>query len=182
MPGGGGRNSLDHYTGNHSAGAAGFRPGLAGSLETRTNMTRGTKIGGRSTAEVNTVLNEANYDEPTWNAASVNGLRNRLEGWSPQLTMPHLHNRVHVWVGGDMGPATSPNDPVFFLNHCNVDRIWAGWQLRPGPRSYVPTTGSAAELFRHRLNDPLYSVLTSFEPRIAQVLDISAFYDYDVLP
>ena len=134
------------------------------------------------TAQVSAVLNQANYDEPTWNAFSADGLRNRLEGWAPRPTMPHLHNRVHVWTGGDMGPATSPNDPVFFLNHCNVDRIWAGWQARPGPRPYVPTTGSAAELFRHRRNDPLYSVLTSFEPRINQVLNVTQFYDYDVLP
>jgi tyrosinase len=22
----------------------------------------------------------------------------------------------------------APNDPVFYLNHCNVDRLWAEWQ------------------------------------------------------
>lgn len=26
---------------------------------------------------------------------------------------------------GDMGPATSPNEPLFFLHHANVDRVWA---------------------------------------------------------
>ena len=42
-----------------------------------------------------------------------------------------MHNLVHRWVGGSMGPGTSPNDPVFFLHHCNVDRIWvslAHWE------------------------------------------------------
>lgn len=24
-----------------------------------------------------------------------------------------------------MGPATSPNEPLFFLHHANVDRVWA---------------------------------------------------------
>lgn len=24
-----------------------------------------------------------------------------------------------------MGPATSPNEPLFFLHHANVDRAWA---------------------------------------------------------
>jgi tyrosinase len=39
-----------------------------------------------------------------------------------------MHNRVHICIGGDMGSSTSPNnDPVFYLNHCNVDRIWAVW-------------------------------------------------------
>ena len=39
-----------------------------------------------------------------------------------------LHNRVHLWVGGNMAPMTSPNDPVFFLHHCFVDKAWADWQ------------------------------------------------------
>jgi hypothetical protein len=29
-------------------------------------------------------------------------------------------DRVHVWVGGDMLPGTSPNDPAFFLDPCFV--------------------------------------------------------------
>ncbi|HEX5847186.1 MAG TPA: tyrosinase family protein, partial [Rhodoplanes sp.] len=27
-----------------------------------------------------------------------------------------------------MAPMTSPNDPVFFLHHCFVDKAWADWQ------------------------------------------------------
>ena len=135
-----------------------------------------------TTPEVNAVLSDPQYDAPDYTAFSTAGLRNRLEGWTPRLTMPHLHNRVHVWVGGDMGPATSPNDPVFFLNHCNVDRIWTSWQASPNAGPYVPVSGPANELFRHRLNDPMYSVLTDFEPRISQVQDVSQLYDYDALP
>jgi tyrosinase len=32
---------------------------------------------------------------------------------------------VHSVIFGDMGPATSPNEPLFFLHHGNVDRVWA---------------------------------------------------------
>ena len=64
------------------------------------------------------------YDSPYWDVFS-RGFRNALEGWP---NGPQLHNRVHVWVGGSMELTTSPNDPVFFLNHCNVDRLWALWQ------------------------------------------------------
>ena len=49
-----------------------------------------------------------------------------------------LHNRVHIWVGGDMGPGTSPNDPVFYLHHCNVDRLWALWQHAHPASGYLP--------------------------------------------
>ncbi|TPQ27214.1 tyrosinase family protein [Methylomonas koyamae] len=38
------------------------------------------------------------------------------------------HNTVHTSVGGAAGTASSPNDPIFFLLHCNVDRLWALWQ------------------------------------------------------
>jgi tyrosinase len=64
------------------------------------------------------------FDTPYWDVFSK-GFRNALEGFT---NGPQLHNRVHVWVGGSMELMTSPNDPVFFLNHCNVDRIWALWQ------------------------------------------------------
>jgi tyrosinase len=41
------------------------------------------------------------------------------------------HGSAHVWVGqgGWMGSVpTAVRDPVFFLLHCNVDRLWAKWQ------------------------------------------------------
>jgi tyrosinase len=37
------------------------------------------------------------------------------------------HNGVHGTILGDMGNYMSPLDPIFWLHHCNVDRIWASW-------------------------------------------------------
>lgn len=37
------------------------------------------------------------------------------------------HNRVHSLIGGDMVTLFSPRDPIFWLHHCNIDRIWASW-------------------------------------------------------
>jgi tyrosinase len=94
---------------------------------------------------------------------------------------------VHVWVGGDMGPGTSPNDPVFYLNHCNADRIWEEWMAHRG-RLYEPDDTADASLFRQRLNDPLLSMLTQAQPAISQTLDLTNLVDagrvptYDVLP
>lgn len=39
-----------------------------------------------------------------------------------------VHNSPHRWVGGTMARRESPADPVFWLHHVNVDRIWAQWQ------------------------------------------------------
>jgi tyrosinase len=122
------------------------------------------------------------YDKEPWDTDSE-GLRNELEGW---FNGPGLHNRVHVWIGGDMGPASSPNDPVFYLNHCNVDRIWAGWQEIHGNPSYVPGLQAENSLRGHRLNDYLFAITTSnlFDPiyrgrvRPADLLDVSARYNY----
>ncbi|KAG9254535.1 uncharacterized protein F5Z01DRAFT_109692 [Emericellopsis atlantica] len=44
------------------------------------------------------------------------------------------HAQVHSVIFGDMGPATSPNEPLFFLHHANVDRAWAKWQGRNATR------------------------------------------------
>jgi tyrosinase len=40
-----------------------------------------------------------------------------------------IHNSGHVWVGGSMGSISfAPCDPVFWMHHCEIDRIWAEWQ------------------------------------------------------
>ncbi|KAH6991259.1 monooxygenase [Ilyonectria sp. MPI-CAGE-AT-0026] len=44
------------------------------------------------------------------------------------------HAQVHSVIFGDMGPATSPNEPLFFLHHANIDRAWAKWQGRNATR------------------------------------------------
>ncbi|HKO08858.1 MAG TPA: tyrosinase family protein, partial [Alphaproteobacteria bacterium] len=41
-----------------------------------------------------------------------------------------LHGNVHVWVGNNQGMASVPwaaNDPIFWMHHCNIDRLWASW-------------------------------------------------------
>ncbi|KAE8220045.1 hypothetical protein CF319_g6369 [Tilletia indica] len=39
------------------------------------------------------------------------------------------HSGVHDGVGGDMASPFSANDPMFFLHHANVDRLWWFWQM-----------------------------------------------------
>ncbi|KGO55074.1 Tyrosinase [Penicillium expansum] len=47
------------------------------------------------------------------------------------------HGAVHSAIGGDMSPATSPNDPIFFLHHTQIDRLWWLWQQEmPSNRTY----------------------------------------------
>lgn len=71
--------------------------------------------------------------------------RNYVEGWWPQGSA--MHNGIHVWMGGQMQTGASPNDPVFFLHHANIDRLWALWQQRYGDATF-PAPFDNEELFR----------------------------------
>lgn len=45
------------------------------------------------------------------------------------------HNTVHVDIGGLMGdPRTAAEDPIFWVHHCNIDRIWEVW-IKNGPHT-----------------------------------------------
>jgi hypothetical protein len=44
-----------------------------------------------------------------------------------QLEMIH-HDPIHAHIGGNMGTASSPTDPIFWLHHAFVDKIWADYQ------------------------------------------------------
>jgi tyrosinase len=133
-----------------------------------------------ATPHVTDALLLADYDQPDWDTDTA-GFRNRVEGWaSGAPPEPWLHNRVHVWVGGDMSPSTSPNDPVFYLNHCNEDRVWEGWLQKFG-RTYAPDMAAGADLTGHRIDDPITSPLGGTATP-GGVLDVSAVYTYDLVP
>lgn len=43
------------------------------------------------------------------------------------------HNSVHVILDGVMGdPRTAGLHPLFWLHHCNIDRLWEAWMRTPG--------------------------------------------------
>ena len=85
-----------------------------------------------------------------------------------------IHNLVHRWVGGNMLRMTSPNDPVFFLHHAAIDRMWSTWQRKvasgtPFYQQSIPDLG-------HKLGDAM--IFNDADPppfstgtTIAQVVD-----------
>ena len=60
--------------------------------------------------------------------------------WSLEL----IHDFIHGWVGGTMGViATAPADPIFWMHHANIDRLWWQWQKSPqGAGKNPPLTGA----------------------------------------
>ena len=49
------------------------------------------------------------------------------------------HNPVHNIIGGWMADMQSPTDPIFFLHHANVDRLWDAWARQPQTTMPSPT-------------------------------------------
>lgn len=126
--------------------------------------------------EIEEVLAITPYDSAPWNAGSTPSFRNQLEGFRG----PNLHNRGHGWVGGSMLPMTSPNDPVFFMHHCMVDKVWHEWQLRFPSHDYLPMTGGP---FGQNLTDPMDSTPAGpIGNRPVDVIDSAALnIEYDAL-
>ncbi len=142
----------------------------------RRALGRGGRMANR--AEVRDLVQSRSVYDAAPYSMTVDSFRNHLEGWRG---LGH-HNLVHVWIGGDMAVSTSPNDPVFFLHHCNIDRIWAAWQRRHPNAAYVPAQTESADYQFHRIDDPMHTFFShgsDITPR--SMLDASQWYAYDSL-
>ncbi|KAG6884265.1 hypothetical protein C0993_012695 [Termitomyces sp. T159_Od127] len=66
--------------------------------------------------------------ESTLSQKTYEGFRIELEGAKVNIG-PKTHNSGHSIVGGDMNDLhSSPGDPLFYLHHANLDRLWWKWQ------------------------------------------------------
>ncbi|HYO60824.1 MAG TPA: tyrosinase family protein [Actinomycetota bacterium] len=87
------------------------------------------------------------------------------------------HNVVHGFVGGDMAGFQSPLDPLFWIHHCNIDRLWEEWLTLPGRANpeddeWLNTTFSFPDPEEGRRTVRVGDVGTT----------AAAGYSYDVLP
>lgn len=70
-------------------------------------------------------LSRANYGDAV--KKLLQGSTWQWAGFTWQLEMLP-HNIIHSLIGGLMGdPATAAQDPIFWLHHCNIDRLWNSW-------------------------------------------------------
>jgi len=93
------------------------------------------------------------FTDPTVSAATtftakevkkmVNGFEGDFKGFQSYFEDPEgAHTSVHLIMGGDLGgscptgspssctpgPKWSPNEPMFWLHHAMVDKVWWDWQ------------------------------------------------------
>lgn len=95
------------------------------------------------------------------------------------------HLTVPFLVHGDFRRITAPNDPVFFLHHSQIDRLWWSWQKYSGDR-FLQYNGPA------QLDGDEEGVLTDlleyggylpFDPSVGDLMDTEGdllCYRYDV--
>ncbi|MFM2077895.1 MAG: hypothetical protein RJA49_1785 [Actinomycetota bacterium] len=102
-------------------------------------------------------------------------------GPAPGLLENQPHNIIHVVVGGNGGLMTDPDtaalDPIFWLHHANIDRLWETWRLQPNANP--ATLQFKRRSFRLR-NDAGKAV----RMKVGEVLDAKnqLDYTYDSLP
>jgi hypothetical protein len=111
------------YTAGGPALESGSVPEIAGQPARRTTRNPGDPADLPTKEEVDAILELTDYRD-----------------FSDELQ--DIHDRVHGWVGGEMGSiGTSAFDPVFWAHHAMIDRVWYLWQLRHGinniPASYL---------------------------------------------
>jgi hypothetical protein len=81
------------------------------------------------TASIRNTLDKGTYHD----------FQRAIEGGGGVVPFHQMHNALHGWVGGQMATlSTSPFDPLFYLHHCNIDRLWAMWQMDGHATDYGP--------------------------------------------
>ncbi|KXH43499.1 hypothetical protein CSAL01_12853 [Colletotrichum salicis] len=91
------------------------------------------------------------HERPQNSTLGPDSVRNSTEHhtgdfYSFQHSMEQMHNHIHNFVGGDLAGdcpkklpvedckdlavAFTPNDPLFWLHHAQLDRLWSKWQRR----------------------------------------------------
>lgn len=108
---------------------------------------------------------------------------NHHGGGDQSIIESQPHNLVHGSIGGLMGRWLSPTDPIFFMHHCNIDRLWDVWsrkQIANGRPDGVPVVleedyKTEPFLFFHDGNGNPATMTTAGE-----YTDVATFeYDYE---
>ncbi|MDP5308849.1 tyrosinase family protein [Paracoccus spongiarum] len=102
------------------------------------------------------IMNQLNFEE--FGSSRPAGQNSSDATWirRPGVQGPleaNPHNNIHCDIRGPfMCAGTSPQDPIFQMHHCNIDRIWDAW-IRSG-RSDAASTLWRNTVFQDNYIDP----------------------------
>jgi tyrosinase len=104
-------------------------------------------------------------------ATNASFFSKRLEGW---------HNLGHGYVGGTMNTTNSPRDPVFFLHHGFVDKLWQDWEERDNVIQsvfdYTSLLGSYSPINPNSIIDSRYA---KYPITSTNILEVDVWYAFN---
>jgi tyrosinase len=59
--------------------------------------------------------------------------------YSDMMERGPVHHGPHRWIGGVMAATVSPRDPVFYLHHTFIDKLWKEWEDLRGTSAFIRT-------------------------------------------
>lgn len=89
------------------------------------------------------VVRNVGFPPPLPTKAYINSVSSETTFTDFATQLELAHNDVHGWVGGIMNTMFSPADPVFWLHHANIDRIWNQWQKKSSNTGKEPELSGA---------------------------------------
>ncbi|KAI0225256.1 hypothetical protein L0F63_003112, partial [Massospora cicadina] len=99
----------------------------------------------------------------------VQELFEQSDFWEFSRRLEFTHAYPHNNLGGDMATMSAPNDPIFWLHHAMVDRIYASWQKKGNNLRKYP---------KENVND----LLLEYNVNVSSTFDTAAYpycYRYD---
>ncbi|MGN6666181.1 MAG: tyrosinase family protein [Trinickia sp.] len=112
----------------------------------------------------------AALDLTPWSSSIVNFQRGTVNSFEATFE-GRPHNPVHNIIGAVMNSMYSPQDPIFYLHHSNMDRLWHAWCLPFGGTMPAPTDPYWSGSFTYASNLTMLKQQT-YSPRTR------LFYDY----
>ncbi len=92
------------------------------------------------------------------------------------------HNVVHGQIGGWMGdPNTAALDPIFWLHHCNIDRLWEVWR-NADPKHRSPKDASWLTTQSFGFHDAKGAAVTFTGKDVLDTSKLMHGYCYDSTP
>jgi tyrosinase len=93
------------------------------------------------------------------------------------------HDAVPIGLGGDFKSMTAPTDPIFFLHHSQLDRLWWIWQrMKPDRRYAYNGAASRSSNATASLEDTLFFKGLDLDVKVADIIDTQGgilCYEYD---
>ncbi|KAJ7681228.1 tyrosinase [Mycena olivaceomarginata] len=149
---------------NNFTNLGGWVPGTGGGCITTGPFASYNLSLGPGTIPTNHCLTRNFNDAFAWALSSA-----QIANTTKQPTFEHFR---HFAVGGEMlNTYSSPGDPVFYLHHANLDRIWWTWQQLDLPHRLFDVSG------RSSVDPPFVNITLAFQLKMLNLAPLASIRD-----